>query len=77
MQEEQIKTVFDLINVPVALSDIARKVVHGERVTPSEGIMLFEQGELGFLGKLADMVRPKEARQAPLCSTTKGCWLEH
>jgi len=60
MQEEQIRTVFDLINVPVALSDIARKVVHGERVTPSEGIMLFEQGELGFLGKLADVVRQRK-----------------
>jgi aminodeoxyfutalosine synthase len=39
---------------------IAEKVVQGERLTDAEGILLFEKGELGFLGALANFVREKK-----------------
>ncbi len=50
----------DFINVTDELKEIAKKIITAERVTPAEGIVLFEQGELGFLGKLADFVRKQK-----------------
>jgi aminodeoxyfutalosine synthase len=38
---------------------IANKVFNQERILPSEGIYLFEHGELGFLGLLANHIREK------------------
>ncbi len=57
MQGQHINTILDYINISELLKEIARKVVNGERVSPAEGIVLFEQGDLGLLGLLADMVR--------------------
>ncbi len=39
---------------------IAAKVVAGERVTFDEGVFLYEKGELGFLGALANLVRERK-----------------
>jgi aminodeoxyfutalosine synthase len=39
---------------------IAQKVLAGQRISPAEGLALFEQGELGFLGKLADTIRQRK-----------------
>lgn len=39
------------------LKQIARKVMALERITPEEGILLYEKGELGYLGALANFVR--------------------
>ena len=39
-----------------ALLGIAEKVAAGERVTEEEGLLLFERGELGFVGSLANDV---------------------
>jgi aminodeoxyfutalosine synthase len=36
---------------------IAEKVMAGERITPEEGILLFEEGEVGYLGTLANAIR--------------------
>ena len=51
-------------NIPTGISgklrEIARKVHDGERITPDEGLALFEEGELGFLGTLADHVRKRK-----------------
>ncbi len=41
------------------LQQIADKVFSNQRITPQEGVMLFEKGELGFLGMLADHVRQR------------------
>jgi len=38
------------------LVDISEKVVAGERITEEEGIALFEKGDLGFVGSLADFI---------------------
>jgi aminodeoxyfutalosine synthase len=39
------------------LKKIAKKVFSKERITVEEGVYLFEQGELGFLGSLANHIR--------------------
>ncbi|GAA3931987.1 aminofutalosine synthase MqnE [Chitinophaga oryziterrae] len=39
------------------LKIIGEKVLSSERLTPEEGLLLFEKGELGFLGALANLVR--------------------
>lgn len=38
---------------------IAEKVVTKQRLTPAEGLLLFEIGELGFVGALANLVRER------------------
>ncbi|TAL58670.1 MAG: aminofutalosine synthase MqnE [Bacteroidetes bacterium] len=42
------------------LRSIAEKVVDGKRISAGEGIILYEEGELGFLGMLANHVREKK-----------------
>lgn len=39
------------------LKNIAEKVIHKERLTPAEGVLLFEKAEVGYLGTLANHVR--------------------
>ena len=39
------------------LKKIAKKVFSKERITVEEGVYLFEHGELGFLGSLANHIR--------------------
>jgi len=41
------------------LRDIAEKVYHGERITEEEGVALYERGELGYLGTLANYIRER------------------
>ncbi len=38
----------------------ARKVLDGERLTPADGLMLYEEAPLGYLGALANHVREKK-----------------
>ncbi len=42
-----------------ALQRIAEKVYAGERLSPEEGLLLFEQADLPFMGALANHVREK------------------
>lgn len=42
------------------LKQIAQKVANGQRITPEEGVFLFEHGELAYLGTLANFVREKK-----------------
>ena len=44
---------------PPALQFIAEKVQEGERITEEEGLRLFEEGSLSFVGSLANKVREK------------------
>lgn len=39
---------------------IAGKILEGQRLTPEEGIFLFEQGELAFVGALANVARERK-----------------
>ncbi|MFL5752405.1 MAG: aminofutalosine synthase MqnE [Bacteroidia bacterium] len=43
------------------LKAIAEKVMDGQRISPAEGILLYEKGELGFLGSLANFVKEKKS----------------
>lgn len=42
------------------LKQIAYKIFNGQRLTPNEGLLLYEQGELGFVGALANFVREQK-----------------
>ncbi len=39
---------------------IAEKVLNGERITPEEGLYLYEHGELAFVGALANHIRERK-----------------
>ena len=41
------------------LKAVALKVRDGKRITQEEGVLLFERGELGYLGVLANSVRER------------------
>ena len=47
-------------NIGSELNAIAKKVITEQRITEKEGIYLFEKGELGFLGSLANYIRNKK-----------------
>lgn len=46
-------------NISKDLKDIAEKVYSNERITFDEGLLLYEKGELGYLGTLANYIREK------------------
>ena len=53
----------DIINrsdITDDLKTIATKVFAGERITTKEGIILYEKGDLSFLGALSNFVREKK-----------------
>ena len=54
MQEEPIATLLRSATCSKELKVIAEKVINNLRISADEGMALFEQGDLGFLGILAD-----------------------
>jgi len=42
------------------LHKIAEKVIEGKRISADDGLLLFEKGELGFLGTLANLIRERK-----------------
>lgn len=44
----------------IGLRRIAAKIEAGERITPDEGLLLFEKGSVGLLGALANFVREQK-----------------
>jgi aminodeoxyfutalosine synthase len=59
MDSVSIEQTLSLVKLDKELQQIARKVLQGERLTPAEGVVLFKEAELGFLGVLANFVREK------------------
>jgi len=56
------ETISDLISnssIEPELQSIAKKVQEGERISVDESILLYEKGDLGFLGVLANFVRER------------------
>jgi aminodeoxyfutalosine synthase len=51
--------ILEMINVS-DLQKIAEKVYAGERITEEDCILLYERGELGFVGALANFIREKK-----------------
>ena len=46
-------------NLDAELKRIAEKILQQERITPDEGLILFEKGDIGLLGALANHVRER------------------
>ncbi len=42
------------------LDKVAQKIVEGKRISEADGLLLFEKGELGLLGTLANLVRERK-----------------
>src|SRR5947199_8287812 len=59
MIAEQTAQKITYSEVSPELRAIADKIYNGERITRQEGILLFEKGDLPFLGGLANYVREK------------------
>ena len=57
--QEKTQTYFSS-DLDSGLKAIAEKVISEQRITIKEGIYLFEKGELGFLGSLANYIRTKK-----------------
>ena len=47
-------------SLPVELKTIAQKVKQGERISPEEGILLYEKADLSYLGVLANFIREQK-----------------
>lgn len=59
IQSFDLADVIKHANADKALINIAEKVQNGQRLTEEEGVLLFEKGELGFVGALANHVAQK------------------
>lgn len=55
--ENSIKSILPQLKLDTALMQIAEKVLHNERISFEEGVLLYEKGELGFVGMLANFIR--------------------
>ena len=55
-----IKTLLSDKNLDGKLKSIAKKVFNNQRVSEEEGIYLFEKGDLGFVGALANFIRERK-----------------
>lgn len=56
MEPLSLSAAFKLAQTDSALLAIAEKVQNKERITEAEGLLLFEKGELGFVGALANHI---------------------
>ena len=56
----KIETISDDKNLLPELRAIADKVFAGKRISEAEGLLLFEKGEISFLGALANFIREKK-----------------
>jgi aminodeoxyfutalosine synthase len=54
-------TLLESASISKDLKTIAQKVIKGERITFNDGVLLYEKGDLGFVGSLANFVRQKKS----------------
>ena len=54
-----VETLLQQPNLDADLKRIGEKVLAQQRLTPEEGLILFEKGEVGFVGALANAVRER------------------
>ena len=60
MNELMTESIILNSNISKDLKTIAEKVYANERITFEEGVLLYEKGELGYLGSLANYIREKK-----------------
>lgn len=58
-KDNHIEQLLNTINTDTELLSIAKKVLNHERISTSEGLVLYQKGELAFLGMLANYIREK------------------
>ncbi len=58
--EHKLHTLISDKNLSQELKDIALKVSNHQRISFDEGVILYENGELGYLGVLANYIREKK-----------------
>src|SRR6201987_3162691 len=61
MKTASIQHYISQTSLDSSLKKIAEKVISGQRINFDEGVLLFEKGELGFLGSLANYVKEKKS----------------
>ena len=54
-----LKEIISQTNISSDLKQIADKVFNSERISAEDGLKLYEEAELGYLGMLANFVREK------------------
>ncbi len=59
-QTSKIATILNDPKLSSEMKEIGQKVIAGERISQEEGLLLFEKGELGYLGALANYIREKK-----------------
>lgn len=55
-----IDSILNSADVPSHLIKIAEKAIRGERISVEEGITLYREGEIGFLGSVANHIRQQK-----------------
>lgn len=55
-----ISSLIDLPGLNPAFKTIASKIENRQRISPEEGLMLFEKGSLAMLGTMANFIRERE-----------------
>jgi aminodeoxyfutalosine synthase len=58
--QPRLKELLTFQNIDSGLQKIAEKVFDKQRLSPSDGIYLYENGDLGFLGSLANYIREEK-----------------
>lgn len=61
MKPASIQNYLNDTKIDPSLKAIAKKVFAGERINFDEGVLLYEKGELGFLGALANYMKQKKS----------------
>lgn len=56
----QLKSLKDIPGLNADMKAIAEKIEHQVRITPEEGLMLFEKGSLSTLGAMANYIRERK-----------------
>ncbi len=57
ISEAQILALINVPNFNSSLKSIAEKVLHQVRISTDDALVLFKEGEIGFLGALANFIR--------------------
>jgi len=59
IESKRLEDIFQQSDLDKNLKNIAEKVFNAQRLSEEDGVLLFEKGELGFVGALANHVREK------------------
>jgi len=60
MKSPSISTILHDPKLPKSLKEVAEKVAASERISLDDGILLYEEGELAYLGALANLMRERK-----------------